>query len=75
MKTLSLNVVIPTLNAAAVKPLSTAEYYNAMGAISPRPVYSALDLSRFEGAGFTLCDWDEELSDYLDDLKEQDGEA
>ena len=55
-----------TGNGDAVKPVSTAEYYaNAKGAISPRPVYSALDLSRLEAAGFTPCDWNEELESYL----------
>ena len=63
-------------NADAVRPVSTAEYYaSASGPISPRPEHSALDLMKLEDAGFAPRNWGEELSDYLDDLKEQDGEA
>lgn len=63
-------------NADAVRPVSTAEYYaSASGPISPRPEHSALDLMKLEGVGFAPRNWGDELSDYLDGLKEQDGEA
>ena len=53
-------------NAGAVKPVTTAEYYaNAKGLVSPRPVHSALDLSRIEKAGFASRDWKTDLEDYL----------
>ena len=56
-------------NAVAVKPVTTSEYYdNAKGPVSPRPIHSALDLSKFESAGFTLRDWEEELDSYLNVL-------
>ena len=59
-------------NAAAVKPVTTAEYYaSAKGPISPRPAHSALDLTRLETAGFAPHDWGEELSDYLQEFSEQ----
>ena len=56
-------------NADAVKPVSTAEYYaSAKGPVSPRPVYSVLDLSKLESVGFAPLNWEEELVDYLDTL-------
>ncbi len=63
-------------NADAVRPVSTVEYYaSAKGPVSPRPVHSALDLSKLEGAGFAPCDWEEEFGEYLTILKEQGGDA
>ena len=48
-------------------PVSTADYYaNASDPIAPRPVHSALDLSKLEAAGFHMPDWEEELGEYLD---------
>ena len=59
-------------NADAVKPMSTAEYYaSSNGPVSPRPVYSTLDLSRLESVGYTPCDWEEELGGYLGALTKQ----
>ena len=56
-------------NGEAVEPVSTAEYYaSAEGPIAPRPVHSALDLSKLEAAGFHPRDWEEELDEYLDEL-------
>ena len=47
-------------------PVSTADYYaSAEGPIAPRPVHSALDLSRLESVGFHMPDWEEELGEYL----------
>ncbi len=43
-------------------PVSTADYYaNAAGPVAPRPVHSALDLSKLEAAGFNMPDWEERL--------------
>lgn len=46
--------------------MSTADYYaSAEGPIAPRPVHSALDLSKLEETGFHMPDWEEELGEYL----------
>lgn len=56
-------------NGEKVVPVSTADYYaNAAGSIAPRPVHSALDLSRLEAAGFHMPDWEEELGEYFKTL-------
>ena len=53
-------------NGEKVVPVSTADYYaSAEGPVAPRPVHSALDLSRLEAAGFHMPDWEEELGEYL----------
>ena len=42
-------------NGDKVAPVSTADYYaSAAGPIAPRPVHSALDLSKLESAGFHM---------------------
>ena len=56
-------------NGEKVVPVSTADYYaNAEGPIAPRPVHSALDLSKLEAAGFHMPDWEEELGEYIKTL-------
>ena len=56
-------------NGDAVVPVSTAEYYaGASGPVAPRPVHSALDLSKLEAAGFSMPDWEVELKEYLSSL-------
>lgn len=56
-------------NGEKVVPVSTADYYaNASGPVVPRPVHSALDLSKLESAGFHTPDWEEELGEYLKTL-------
>ena len=56
-------------NGDKVVPVSTADYYaSAEGPIAPRPVHSALDLSRLEAAGFRMPDWEKELGEYLKTL-------
>ena len=56
-------------NGDKVAPVSTADYYaSAAGPIAPRPVHSALDLSKLESAGFHMPDWEEELGEYLTKL-------
>ena len=53
-------------NVDKVVPVSTADYYaSAEGPIAPRPVHSALDLSKLEETGFHMPDWEEELEEYL----------
>ena len=53
-------------NGDKVVPVSTADYYaSAEGPIAPRPVHSALDLSRLESTGFHMPDWEEELGEHL----------
>lgn len=53
-------------NGDKVLPVSTADYYAASaGPVSPRPVHSALDLSKIEAAGFTPDDWQESLDAYV----------
>lgn len=56
-------------NGDKVVPVSTADYYaSTEGPIAPRPVHSALDLSKLEETGFHMPDWEEGLSDYLQSL-------
>lgn len=53
-------------NGDKVVPVSTADYYaSAEGPIAPRPVHSALDLSKLESVGFRMPDWEKELREYL----------
>lgn len=53
-------------NADAVRPVSTAEYYaSASGPISPRPVHSALALSKLENVGYTPANWEDSLLAYV----------
>ena len=59
-------------NGDAVVPVSTAEYYaGAAGPVAPRPVHSALDLSKLEATGFSMPDWEGELREYLASLIDQ----
>ncbi len=56
-------------NGDKVIPVSTADYYaGAMDSIAPRPVHSALDLSKLETAGFCMPGWEQNLKNYLVDL-------
>lgn len=53
-------------NGGKVKPISTAEYFaNAKAPVSPRPTYSALDLSKIEATGLDVPDWEESLKAYV----------
>ena len=57
-------------NGDAVAPVTTAEYYaKADGPVAPRPVHSALDLSKLEATGFTPRDWEEEMHEYMETLE------
>ena len=60
-------------NGDRVVPVSTADYYaSADGPVAPRPVHSALDLSKLEAAGFHMPDWEEELGEYLMAIRDSD---
>ena len=53
-------------NGAAVRPVSTAEYYAAAeGPVAPRPAHSTLDLAKIEGVGFEPHDWESALNEYV----------
>ena len=53
-------------NGDAVVSVGTTEYYASFkGPIAPRPVHSALDLSRLEAIGFHMADWEQELKEYI----------
>lgn len=53
-------------NGSAVVPVSTEAYYaHAEGPIAPRPVHSALDLSKLAAAGFVPADWEERMAAYI----------
>ena len=59
-------------NGDKVVPVSTADYYaSSQGPIAPRPVHSALDLSKLEDTGFRMPDWEQELGEYLSELLSQ----
>jgi dTDP-4-dehydrorhamnose reductase / dTDP-4-dehydrorhamnose 3,5-epimerase len=48
--------------------VTTAEYYAGQEGIAPRPLSSALDLSRIEATGFTPADSMERLEAYVPTL-------
>ena len=57
-------------NGDKVKPISTKEYFaNATGPVAPRPVNSALDLSKIEAAGYHPADWEKTLAAYVGSLE------
>lgn len=61
-------------NGDRAVPVSTADYYASdVGPIAPRPVHSALDLSKLESVGFRMPVWKEELGEYLKTLEELSG--
>jgi dTDP-4-dehydrorhamnose reductase len=52
--------------------ISGNRYVNESGVNSaPRPVHSALDLSKLEATGFSMPDWEGELREYLASLIDQ----
>ena len=54
---------------AEVTAVTTAEYYADREGIAPRPLSSALDLSKIEAAGFTPGDSMERLTAYVQTLR------
>ena len=51
-----------------VTPVTTEEYYAGQEGIAPRPLSSALDLSKIESAGFTPADSMTRLERYVSSL-------
>ena len=51
-----------------VTPVTTEEYYADQEGIAPRPLSSALDLSKIKATGFTPADSSERLEAYLWEL-------
>lgn len=49
----------------AVTDSTTAEYFKDKPEAAPRPLQSALDLSKLEATGFTPRDWREDLQAYI----------
>ena len=53
-------------NGDKVEPISTERYFAGANApVSPRPVYSALDLTKIEATGLKVPDWRETLKAYI----------
>lgn len=48
-----------------VTDTTTAEYFKDKEGIAPRPLHSALDLSKIKATGFTPRDWREDLQEYI----------
>jgi dTDP-4-dehydrorhamnose 3,5-epimerase len=51
---------------------ATAEYYAGKEGIAPRPLESALDLSKIQATGLVLTDWREDLHTYISDQEPYD---
>lgn len=49
----------------AVTGTTTAEYFASKTGVAPRPLGSALDLSKIKATGLSLRDWTAELHDYI----------
>lgn len=52
-------------NPADVTGVSTAEYFAGKEGIAPRPLWSMLDLTKIEAAGFIPENWEVRLREYL----------
>jgi dTDP-4-dehydrorhamnose reductase len=48
-----------------VKDTTTSEYFKDRVDVAPRPLESALDLTKLIGTGFVSTDWKEDLSSYI----------
>lgn len=48
-----------------VSGISTAEYFSGKQGVAPRPLNSALDLSKIKNTGLEIPTWYDRLSDYL----------
>lgn len=48
-----------------VTDTTTEEYYRGKESIAPRPLHSALDLSKIKAIGFVPRDWRDDLHDYV----------
>lgn len=49
-----------------VTDTTLVEYSSSKTGVAPRPLYSVLDLSKIETAGFTPVDWQEDLRKYIE---------
>lgn len=49
-----------------ISPVTTEEYYRGKEGIAPRPLNSALDLSKIKATSFMPDDWREQLDAYLE---------
>jgi dTDP-4-dehydrorhamnose reductase len=58
-------------SADDVTDTTTAEYFAGKEGIAPRPLQSALDLTKIKAAGFAPRDWKEALADYMQTLQEE----
>lgn len=59
--------IFATLGRAdlTVTDVTTEQYFQGKPGIAPRPLQSALDLSKLKATGLTLRDWHSELNDYI----------
>lgn len=57
-------------NGNKVVPVATDDYYaNSKGPTAPRPKHSTLDLHKLSATGFDMADWEVELAEYVDVLR------
>lgn len=49
-----------------VTDVTTEEYFSGKPGIAPRPLASALDLSKIKATGLSLRDWQSDLKDYIE---------
>lgn len=54
-----------------VTDTTTAEYFSGKSGIAPRPLQSALDLSKIKKTGFEPRDWEDDLKAYIEKEKTQ----
>lgn len=51
-----------------VTPITTAEYFAGRDGVAPRPLNSALDLTKIESAGFTPHDSSKRIDEYMSEI-------
>ena len=56
-------------DASVVTPVTTEEYFAGKDGVAPRPLQSALDLTKIEATGFTPEPWQTALDTYLQTLE------
>jgi dTDP-4-dehydrorhamnose reductase/dTDP-4-dehydrorhamnose 3,5-epimerase len=55
-----------------VKPVTTSEYMAGKDNISPRPVHSALDLTKSHSVGIVTPNWEDSLKKYMAELDREE---
>ena len=50
---------------ATVTDTSTADYYQNKPEAAPRPLNSVMDLRKLKATGYTIRDWQENLTEYI----------